>query len=270
MRQLQPGLISVIMPVYNAEKTLKNSVESVLSQSYPDIELILIDDGSRDRSLDLCRAIAQADRRVRVLSQKNAGPAAARNAALATLRGEYVMFADSDDLLAPDACRRMVEAMGDKELVIAHYYFDLGKVSSPRGLLQGNRTLNETQFLLELMQRPGTFYFSALWNKLYRAELILERQLTFNPFLDWGEDFAFNMQYYHGIHNGVALVEKPVYHYIKKPGGTSIRSLVRVAHSCRIKSILYQEFKALYVEKGLFDAHRLTIQRYIYNVTLAD
>ena len=268
--QRQMELISVIMPVYNAEKTLAQSAASVLSQSYPALELILVDDGSRDDSLRLCRQIARQDARVRVYSQKNAGPAAARNAALSVMRGEFVMFADSDDLLAPDACQCLVSAVEDNELVIGHYYFELGKVSSPRGLLQGNRQLSEEEFLLELMQRPGSFYFSALWNKLYRADIIRERGLRFDSFLDWGEDFAFNMQYYHSVRKGVTLVEKPVYHYIKNPGGTSIRSLIRVAHSCRIKMRLYHYFRDLYEEKGLYAAHRKIIDRYIYNVTLAD
>lgn len=258
------------MPVYNAEKTVRESAKSVLSQSYPALELILVDDGSRDDSLHICREIAARDSRVRVLSQPNAGPAAARNAALRVMTGEYVMFADSDDLLVPNACRRMIDAIGENELVVAHYYFDLGKVSSPKGLLSGNRSMTETEFLLELMRQPGSFYYSALWNKLYRAQLIREMQLQFDPFLDWGEDFAFNMQYYHGIRQGVSLVEEPIYHYVKNPGGASIRSLIRVGHSCRIKARLYQYLKELYVEKGLYTPYRAIINRYIYNVTLTD
>lgn len=263
------SLISVIMPVYNAEKTLSASVDSVLSQSYSALELILVDDGSKDGSLRLCQEIASKDARVKVISQPNAGPAMARNAALAAMAGEYVLFVDSDDRLAPDACRLMTEAMEDSELVIGHYYFEIGKAASERGLLNGNRTIGEREFLLELMNRPGTFYFSALWNKLYRAQIIRDLELCFDPFLSWGEDFAFNMQYYHAVHQ-VALVETPIYHYVKNPGGTSIRSLLRLAHSCRIKRRLYRHFKALYVEKGLYESHRFTIQRYIYNVTLMD
>ena len=121
----QPGLISVIMPVYNAEKTLARSAASVLSQTYPRVELILVDDGSKDESLRLCREIEKSDPRVRVIAQKNGGAAAARNAALNVLRGEFVMFADSDDLLVPDACQAMLDAIWENDLVIAHYYFDI-------------------------------------------------------------------------------------------------------------------------------------------------
>lgn len=265
-----PGLISVIMPVYNAEKTLAATAQSVLSQSYANLELILVDDGSKDKSLALCKKIAAADDRVRLISQANAGPAIARNTAIDAARGEFIMFVDSDDLLAPDACRRMIEAIGENELVIAHYYFDLGEVKSARGLLKGNRALSEREFLDELIKRPGSFYYSALWNKLYRAALIRSLKLRFDSFLTWGEDFAFNMEYYHGIHNGVSLIETPVYHYIKNPGSTSIRTLIHVWHSCKIKWQLYLHLKKLYEEKGLYSQYRGKVHRYIWNVTLAD
>lgn len=263
------ALISIIIPVYNAEKTLKACLESILSQSYTNLELILVDDGSKDNSLALCHAFAQADPRIRVLSQKNAGPAAARNMALEAMKGDLVMFVDSDDHLAHDACRRMADAMANHQLVIGHYFFELAGTASDRGLLSGNRVLDEQTFLGELVKRPGTFYFSALWNKMYLARIIRERNLRFDPFLSWGEDFAFNMQYDYDVLS-VALVEEPVYHYIKNPGGASILSLLHIAHSCRIKWKLYQHFKGLFVKKGLYQAHRLRIQRYIYNITLMD
>lgn len=267
--ELKQGMISVIMPVYNAEKTLTVSTDSVLSQSYANLELILINDGSKDGSLSACQEIARRDARVKVIDQSNAGPAIARNQGLAAVAGEYVMFADSDDFFAPGAFQAMMNALGDSDLAIAHYYFDLGKVSSNRGLLSGSRVLSEEEFLMELMQRPGSFYFSALWNKIYKTRLIRSQQLQFDSFLDWGEDFSFNMHYYHGVHS-VALVDEPIYHYVKSPGSTSIRTLLRVAHSCRIKARLYRAFKDLYVEKGLYAQYKRTIDRYIYNVTLAD
>ncbi len=239
-------------------------------QTYPHIELILIDDGSKDQSLALCREFEKKDQRVRVICQENAGPAIARNNGLKEIRGEYVMFADSDDRLVPDACGAMIDAIGESDLVIAHYYFDMASVQSERGLLKGSRTLSESEFLEELVKRPGTFYFSALWNKMYRSSLIRQQELRFDPFLSWGEDFAFNMAYDQAVFHGVALLEKPVYHYVKNPGSTSIRTLIHIGHSCRIKARLYRHFKSLYVKKGLYQQHRFLIWRYIWNVTLAD
>ena len=264
------GLISVIMPVYNAEKTLAASAESVLKQSWPNIELILVDDGSTDGSLRICRQLEREDPRVRVLTQSNQGPAIARNRGMQIMKGEFVMFSDSDDKLASDACLLLAQAMGGNDLVIGHYYFVVGHAEMKKGLLEGNRSLTCECFLDELVKRPGSFYFSALWNKMYRAELIRSRNLSFDPFLSWGEDFAFNLQYYAGISHGVSLVEEPVYHYIKSPVSTSVRTLIHVVHSCQIKRRLYQHLKALYTEKGLYSRYQRQIHRYIWNVTLAD
>lgn len=263
-------LISVIMPVYNAEKTLLKSARSVLDQSYSNLELILVNDGSKDQSLSLCKELEKQDNRVKVISQPNAGPAIARNTALKAMRGEFVMFADSDDMLSPDACLHMISAIGENELALAHYYFVIHNLESDRGLLKGSRHLDEREFLMALIKRPGSFYFSALWNKMYRADLVRKENLQFDPFLTWGEDFAFNMQYYRAVKNGVSLVDEPIYHYIKNPGSTSIRSLLNVVHSCRIKWRLYLHFKSLYVQKGLYKENRAAIHRYIWNVTLAD
>jgi len=228
-----------------------------------------VDDGSQDNSLQLCRKYEQADKRVRVISQKNAGPAAARNAALNSLRGEYVLFVDSDDFLSPGACMEMAQAMENNDLVIGHYFFELGKTISDRGLLHGNRTLNEHEFLMKLIKKPGSFYFSALWNKMYRAEYITLQNLRFDPFLSWGEDFAFNMQYNHAV-KSVALLDFPVYHYIKNTSSTALRSLIHVIHSCKIKYRLFLHFKSLYVKKGLYPQHRFLIWRYIFNITMID
>lgn len=262
-------LISVIMPVYNAEKKVRAAAESVLSQSYPNLELIMINDGSRDGSLAICRELARQDRRVRLISQPNGGCAAARNRGLDEMQGDYLMFVDSDDRLCPDACRQMLAALGESDLVIAHYYFELGETQAEKGLLHGNRVVGENEFFNELLKRPGTFYYSALWNKLYRVALVRQLGLRFDPFLRWGEDFAFNMQYNRGVHQ-VSLLDTPMYHYVKDVTGTSMSWALNIPQSVRIKSRLYGVFKALYVEKGLYSQHRLMIRRYIFNVTLTD
>ena len=270
MEEKQDALVSVIMPVYNAEKTLEASAASVLSQSYPNLELILVNDGSKDNSLALCNRLAEQDPRVRVLSQANAGAGGARNAALKVMRGQFVMFADADDRLPPDACRMMLDAIGENELVIAHYYFDFGSSSTVRGLLEGNRSIDEAEFMRELARKPGAFYYCALWNKLYRADLIRDMQLQFDPFYTWGEDCVFNLRYDRGIKNGVALLDQPVYHYVKTAESTSIRSLIHVIRSAKIKWRLYQEIRSLYREKGLLEQYSAQLRRYMWSVTLAD
>lgn len=94
---MQAPRVSIIVPIYNAERTLGKCVASLVGQTWRNIEILLIDDGSTDHSLQACREFAARDARVRVFSQQNAGPAAARNVGLAEAQGDYIAFCDSDD-----------------------------------------------------------------------------------------------------------------------------------------------------------------------------
>ena len=110
---MQRPLFSIIIPVYNAAETLTSAVESILNQSEPDFELLLVDDGSQDTSADLCRQLAARDTRIRVFSQKNGGICAARNRGLAEACGEYIGFCDDDDLYLPDALQTAKQLLTD-------------------------------------------------------------------------------------------------------------------------------------------------------------
>ncbi len=263
------GIVSVIMPVYNAEKTVARAMDSLLSQSYPYLEIWAVNDGSRDGSRALLEAYAARDARVRVLSQQNAGPAAARNAALEACTGEYIAFADSDDTVEPDAYERMVDAIAVCDLVIGRYYFVFGG-TSVRGLIPENRRLDRAEFLAELLKQPGSFYYSALWNKLYRADIVRSLGLTFDKFFSWGEDFAFNAQYDRAV-RAAAVLEAPVYRYYKTVTGVSIRSLMRPAHGFAIKNRLYRLFRRIYEEEGLYEGKiKRDVDKYIYNITISE
>ena len=116
--------VSVIVPVYNGEKCVKRCADSILNQDYPELELILVDDGSRDRSWEIMQAIAAADHRVKAIHQENGGVSSARNRALAEASGTYVQFADVDDWLPMDATKLLVREMEaqSSELVVGDFY----------------------------------------------------------------------------------------------------------------------------------------------------
>ena len=117
-------LVSIIVPVYNAEIYLGPCLERLRSQTWPNLEIILVNDGSTDGSGHLCAAAARADPRIRFLDQPNKGVSAARNAALAMAEGDYLQFSDSDDLLTPDATETLVRAAQSTgaDLVISHFF----------------------------------------------------------------------------------------------------------------------------------------------------
>ena len=104
-------LVSVIIPVYNVERYLAQCLDSVINQTYPNLEIICVNDGSRDGSPDILRRYADEDARIQVIDKANGGVSQARNDALDCARGEYIMFVDSDDWVEPDACENAVNAM---------------------------------------------------------------------------------------------------------------------------------------------------------------
>ena len=102
-------LISIIIPVYNAENVLQRCVNSLVSQTYTPVEIILVDDGSADSSLSICEELAKNHSNIKVISQENSGAASARNAGLSEANGEYIMFVDSDDWVEPTFCEKALE-----------------------------------------------------------------------------------------------------------------------------------------------------------------
>lgn len=128
-------LVSIIVPVYNAEASLRRCVESVLGQEYADFELILGDDGSRDGSGALCDSFAAADSRVRVLHKENSGVSDTRNQAIAMARGRYLQFLDADDWITPNATKLLVRTAEEHQcdLVVSDFYRVVGRPGLPKG-----------------------------------------------------------------------------------------------------------------------------------------
>lgn len=182
------GLISVIIPVYNAEGYLQASIDSVLGQSYGNIELILVDDGSKDRSGEICRHYADTDSRVKVISQENRGVSAARNAALDAAVGEWIIFADADDRYLPGAFEALLKA------VTAGNGSDLAVGSSIR-LEQGNH-YEECGFEDVTADNPlCRLRHYALWGYIFRHDIIRRLGLRFREELKYSEDRVFIFEY---------------------------------------------------------------------------
>ena len=115
--------VSIIVPVYNAERTIRRCIESILNQEYTDFELLLVDDGSLDASGAICDEYAGRDSRVQVFHKANSGVSSSRNLALDRAQGTYLQFLDSDDWITPDATRSLVRAMedGSCDMVISDF-----------------------------------------------------------------------------------------------------------------------------------------------------
>ena len=214
--------ISIIVPVYNSEKYLGACIDSILSQSFRDFELILVDDGSRDSSPHICDDYAQKDRRVKVIHKENGGVSSARNAGLSAVGGGYLCFLDSDDTLEPSALQLMYQSISNEnvDLVIAGYnrYDEDG--TKIFGMSNSAVDLISHEAALEEMYTPRSGnYQGYLWNKLFRKSIVEQAKLAFDESISFNEDRLFITQYLCASSRDVAYTTTPVYNYVVRSTG---------------------------------------------------
>jgi len=190
--------ISVIMPCYNSARYLSACLDTVLAQSMPDFELIIIDDGSADETLSIAKRYEQTDSRIIVLHQKNAGVSAARNLGLGCAKGTWVTFVDSDDLLPPDAFEVMLSAAQDHvDMVIcAHETFDESgsrQVFIPE-TCWAKKVGEKKRHAAALRLIEGDSVLNIMCNKLHRREMIEREHLRLQPGVRIAEDALFNLE----------------------------------------------------------------------------
>ena len=192
--------VSVIIPVYNMENCVADGVACVTGQTYENLEIIIIDDGSTDKTYLKCLAEADRDKRIAVFSKNNGGPAAARNLALRKATGDYVYFFDMDDYIKPNAIERLVEVLGEGNAdlsVCGFEMFDGKKVTRTITKEDGyRRTVKEAQAdygeQLKMFEPRGIQ--GAPWYKLYKMSIIREHGIEF-PSIRYGEDDVFIAEY---------------------------------------------------------------------------
>lgn len=166
-------LISVIIPVYKVEKYLDECIQSVINQTYKNLEIILVDDGSPDNCGKICDEYAKKDNRIKVIHKENGGLSSARNAGLDIARGEYISFIDSDDYVSKDFIKNMSIQMANADLIICgmkNVYKEDEKCDEKENVVIKNETLTFIEANQKLIKPKNEIYVTAC-NKLYRREL---------------------------------------------------------------------------------------------------
>lgn len=255
--------VSLIIPIYNAEKYLRRCLDSAMQQTFSDMEIIVVNDGSDDSSLDICREYEQLDSRFRVIDKANTGVSDSRNCALEAAQGEYLQFLDSDDWLAPDATESLVYAAKkfDCDLVIADFYRVDGAVFTEKQHIRERGLLTREQYSEYMMQDPADFYYGVLWNKLYRRSIIDRYQIRMNPDLRWCEDFLFNLSFIRYAERFTAI-QTPIYYYMKRKGSI-VSTDWKKANAMLLKFQLLKEYKELYQSMNLYEENKLRINAYV-------
>ncbi len=212
-------MISVIIPVYNVEKYLEKCVESIINQTYKDIEIILVEDCSTDNSYDICKRLKQKYPQIVLLrNEKNSGSSASRNKGMAIARGEYLIFTDSDDSVSPNYLKTLHKNIVsyDSDISICSvrmvyndtYPFDAAEKHSPI------RTMNRHQLLENIQLKDGFQGFPV--NKLFKKSIIQNNGIKFDERVAISEDLLFCCQYISKINSGV-FEDIPLYLYLQRP-----------------------------------------------------
>lgn len=210
--------ITIIIPIYNLEDYLDNCLNSIKKQTYTNFEVLLIDDGSTDKSKQICKFYVKEDSRFKYFYQHNAGVSKARNLGLQKARGKFVTFVDGDDFLNSNHLQDMIDGMEYGQLSISgrnDIYQDKVKQSFK---VDKDVVLNRRQ-LVDGILKPGIIY-SFPWNKLYLTKIIKDNLITFNESLDYGEDLVFNMEYVLKINTAI-LKADATYNYVYRKNSVS-------------------------------------------------
>lgn len=192
--------ISIIIPVYNGEKTISKCISSVQSQSYKNLEIVIVDDGSKDNTLKICNNIALSDERIRIYKKENGGVSSARNLGLTKATGKYVQFIDCDDYIYPEMCATLYRNMQKSKVdlvicgMVREFIFD-NKIYTNHITLKTEKCCNEysKNLIFPILYTSG--YLNAPVNKLYIRDIIHSHKITFNENISLGEDLIFNLAY---------------------------------------------------------------------------
>jgi glycosyltransferase EpsJ len=201
--QLVEDLVSVIVPAYNCEQYLRQCIDSIIEQSYKNIEIILVDDGSTDNTGEICDAYAVRDKRIRVIHTKNNGPAAARNIAIRESEGSLIFFLDADDFVERNAVNVLIEEYRRTKADIVAGDFRIrnhkGDSTDTMFLCPSNRQFAKQDiidYVRSYLKKPtGYSLLVYVWGKLFRSSIIKDNNIYFDTDLRVFEDISFNFEY---------------------------------------------------------------------------
>lgn len=220
-------MISVIVPIYNGEKYIRKTIDSLLNQKYDNIELILVNDGSTDNSLKICEEYSAQDSRIVIINKQNEGISAARNSGLEIAKGDYISFIDQDDEITDDIYTKLVGGFSEQiDFVVSGKVMKL--IDSESRVIQDivyeyNAQIISDQFdILKLLLNVNrNTCLLHIWNCLYKHSIIIENKLSFDKTLKYGhEDSLFNIQYVSKCKK-IRVLSGVVYYYFRRAASST-------------------------------------------------
>lgn len=207
-------MISIIVPVYNSEDRLSKCINSIIKQTYKNIEIILVDDGSTDKSAEICDFFADKDERIKVYHLSNSGVSSARNFGINKSNGSYIMFCDSDDTVEEDWCKELRETIEMNPFTwisCGYSKVDVNGVVSNSVIINSKKHFSNYLIndYFEIYKTGSSGY---LWNKIYDAKIIKDNNILFSEETDYAEDALFNNEYLKYCQS-ICFINKSLYNY---------------------------------------------------------
>ena len=240
-------MVSIIVPIYNIEGYIRECIDSILAQTYPDFELILVDDGSPDNCGRICDEYAEKDVRIKVIHKENGGLTSARNAGLSVAKGDWIMHVDGDDWIEPDMIESLIEAAKATEADLV--FGDFMKY----GPYAGNYKLPTWSIdKKDSMSRYIAYTWTTIWGSIAKSSLYTEHCLKSPDGVSYCEDFHLIVRLCH-FAKKIVNVHRPFYHYRYRP--TSIMSnMSRKTESD--EQWVYQDTIRFFKEQGVYEDYR--------------
>lgn len=259
-------LVSVVVPAYNAEKTIERAVKSLQQQTYKNIEIIIINDGSKDKTDDICRRLAEKDSRIQYRLIENGGVSNARNEGISYCNGRYIAFLDSDDQMESTMIEKIVSFIDDTiDLVCCGYKVITAndEVIFEQSPIQMKKTKSEAYMAVENLQLNTCM--NSLWNKLFRSSVIKENQIKMDTTISMGEDLLFILNYLRLMNGDIVVIPDTEYRYTLSPNGLQ----VNFDNNSELRIDQLNEIKQLYISQDYpLDGFYLEELRTIYVMIL--
>ena len=238
--------VSIVVPVYNAEKYLQQCIDSIVIQSYKNVEIILVNDGSKDNSLNICKQNANKDSRIKVISDINHGVSYARNQGIKNATGDYIVFIDSDDSVDKNYIYELVNATSeqDYDLIICGYTEIHIKNNKKIEKIASKEVIDKLTKDWKKDYKLLTGFFITPWVKLYKLEIIKKYDIRFPENFKIAEDHMFNAKYLMHI-SSYNYINKPLYNYIHQDNSSLTAMKDMIAFKCDIEC-LKEKKKILY------------------------
>lgn len=249
--------ISIILPVYNSEKTISRTIKSIINQTYKNIELIIINDGSTDNSGKICKEFASNFNIIKYIEIENNGVSNARNLGIQNATGEFIMFIDSDDEYYTNTVEKVVQEI-EKNSNLQQVVFSYDRIHIDTNKIKKMTTENleivngiDKNLFIEKLQKACLF--NQIWNKAFKRDFLVNNGIQFDTNVSSGEDYKFNIQYIDFVNNSL-YIDEILYKYYSGEEGLSLKTGP----------------EKIYVKLDNLKEHRRLYEKMNYNTTYID